>query len=37
MGGGEVPLTEDLQRQLREPLPEQCEGPYWLMGEVVSK
>jgi len=35
MGGGEVPLTAELQRQLREPLPSQCEGPYWLMGEVV--
>ncbi len=22
--------------QLREPLSEQCEGPYWLMGELVS-
>ena len=37
MGGGEVPLTEDLQQQLREPLPEQCKGPYWLMGQLVSK
>ncbi len=35
VGGGEVPLTENLQQQLREPLPEQCEGPYWLMGELV--
>ena len=36
MGGGEVALTENLKRQLREPLPEQCEGPYWLMGQLVS-
>ena len=36
MGGGEVALTENLQRQLREPLPAQCEGPYWLMGHLVS-
>ena len=37
MGGGEVALTENLKRQLREPLPEQCEGPYWLMGQLASK
>lgn len=36
MGGGEAVLTEKLLRQLREPLSEQCEGPYWLMGELVS-
>lgn len=36
MGGGEVPLTEKLKQQLREPLSEQCRGPYWLMGELVS-
>lgn len=34
MGGGEVPLTPDLERQLREPVLKQCEGPYWLMGEL---
>lgn len=36
MGGGEAVLTEKLLHQLREPLSEQCEGPYWLMGELVS-
>lgn len=36
LGGGEVSLTEDLKQQLREPLPKQCEGPYWLMGEIVA-
>jgi hypothetical protein len=36
VGGGEVSLTEDLKQQLREPLSKQCEGPYWLMGEIVS-
>lgn len=36
LGGGEVSLTENLKLQLREPLSEQCEGPYWLMGELVS-
>jgi len=37
MGGGEVPLTADLERALRAPLPEQCDGPYWLMGEVMDE
>ena len=35
MGGGEVVLTEALRRQLREPLPDPCQGPYWLMGELL--
>jgi len=37
IGGGEVALTANLKQQLHEPLPEQCEGPYWLMGQLVSK
>jgi hypothetical protein len=36
MGGGEVPMTDGLQQQLREPLPGECQGPYWLMGELVT-
>ena len=36
IGGGEVPLTEELKQLLREPLPERCGGPYWSMGELVS-
>ncbi|MDY6911118.1 MAG: hypothetical protein SVM79_01985 [Chloroflexota bacterium] len=32
MGGGEVSMTASFERQLREPLPEHCEGPYWLQG-----
>lgn len=35
LGGGEVPLRS-FEQYLREPLPSQCSGPYWLMGEVVS-
>lgn len=35
--GGEVALTEELKRQLDEPLPERCQGPYWLMGELVGR
>jgi hypothetical protein len=37
MGGGEVPLTVELERQLREPLPKECPGPYWLMGQLASR
>lgn len=36
MGGGEVRPGEELEQQLREPLPDECEGPYWLMGELVA-
>ena len=36
IGGGEVALTEKLKQLLREPLPKQCRGPYWSMGELVS-
>ncbi|MBE9524594.1 MAG: hypothetical protein IMY76_05810 [Chloroflexi bacterium] len=32
MGGGEVPIDASV---LREPIPEQCRGPYWLMGEFL--
>jgi len=35
IGGGEVPLTEELKQLLREPLPERCRGPFWSMGELV--
>ena len=27
----------DWERQLREPLPEQCPGPYWVMDGIVHK
>ena len=37
IGGGEVPLTAELELQLREPIPSQCKGPYWLMGEIVTE
>jgi len=36
IGGGEVPRSVDLERQLRAPLPASCTGPYWLMGELAS-
>ncbi len=37
MGGGEIPLTPELERQLREPIPSQCKGPYWLMGQIETE
>lgn len=37
IGGGEVPLAGELERQLRESIPSQCKGPYWLMGDIVTK
>lgn len=35
IGGGEIPVTSELQQQLRSPIPQTCEGPYWLMGDIV--
>jgi len=36
LGGGDVPLTT-FSSQLREPIPSQCKGPYWLMGGIVAE
>ena len=35
MGGGEIEPIEHINKLLKEPLPQDCEGPYWLMGEIV--
>jgi hypothetical protein len=35
MGGGEITSIEHINKLLKEPLPQDCEGPYWLMGEMV--
>jgi hypothetical protein len=35
MGGGES-RPEAFERNLREPLPSVCPGPYWLMGDIES-
>jgi len=35
MGGGEITSIEHINKLLKEPLPEDCEGLYWLMGEIV--
>jgi hypothetical protein len=36
LGGGSASLAT-FSSQLREPVPGQCKGPYWLMGEVVPE
>jgi len=36
MGGGEVSLNF-VEELLREPMPEACEGPYWLMGGLAEE
>jgi len=36
VGGGEVPFTDDLAAQLQSPVPPECGGPYWLMGELLA-
>ena len=35
IGGGEVPLRH-LQTLVEEPIPSDCSGPYWLVGEVPT-
>ncbi len=37
LGGGGIQASEDTTRQLREPIPSTCAGPYFLMGEIVSQ
>jgi hypothetical protein len=37
LGGGGIQLNDDYTRQLRAPIPAACEGPYFLMGEMVSQ
>lgn len=34
LGGGNVPLSDQLKGQLKAPVPEKCVGPYWLMGDI---
>lgn len=36
LGGGSVPLSPELSGQLKQPVPERCKGPYWVMGELVA-
>ena len=36
MSGGEIPLSAELVRQLRTPIPDRCSGPYWLMGQIET-
>jgi len=35
MGGGEITSIERINKLLKEPLPADCKGPYWVMGEIV--
>ncbi len=35
MGGGEQPTVDDAE--LRQPVPEQCGGPYWRMGQFLPE
>jgi hypothetical protein len=37
MGGGGIQLSDYYTRQLRESIPANCEGPYFLMGGMVSR
>jgi hypothetical protein len=36
MNGGEIPLSDELTRQLRTSVPYRCAGPYWMMGEIET-
>ena len=35
MSGGEIKSLEFINTLIREPLPQDCEGPFWLQGEVT--
>ncbi|WAS98006.1 hypothetical protein [Nannocystis punicea] len=35
-GGGQVPMSDELQKQLKAPLDAACVGPYWLMGQLQA-
>ncbi|MBA7558701.1 hypothetical protein ES708_00308 [subsurface metagenome] len=35
MGGGEIEPIDYINKLLKEPLPADSKGPYWLMGEIV--
>jgi len=37
MGGGYIESLEYINRLIKEPLSQECEGPYWLMSEIISK
>jgi len=34
LGGGEVTSSEYLDEQVRQNLPANCPGPYWIVGDV---
>jgi hypothetical protein len=35
VGGGLAP--SDVEKYLKEPIPNECSGPYWLVGEMLKK
>ena len=35
MSGGEIQPLEWVNTLIKEPLPQDCEGPFWLQGEVT--
>lgn len=35
MGGGETTFSH-VQRRVKQPIPSDCPGPYWLVGETVT-
>lgn len=35
VGGGEIESIERVNKLIKEPLPGDCQGPYWLMGNIA--
>jgi hypothetical protein len=36
LGGGEVTSGENLDERVRQNLPANCPGPYWIVGDVYD-
>ena len=37
MGGGEVHLLLMMDKFIQDQIPPQCDGPYWIIGDKISK
>lgn len=37
MGGGEVHLLLVMDKFIQEQIPSQCDGPYWIIGDKISR
>ncbi len=35
LGGGQIPTSASILKELRQPLPKNCSGPYWLASGIV--